>query len=450
MAETELSELLLDLTDDVKKITVTALKSNELKFKTEYYWADIFKKFNYDKTTGSIGFSSSPKQISKEKLDAFSIHDLHNSKIAILPSFIKASKIIAKIKNESIPQTDYWLSNFTNSIIQKTIERQSNRKLVLSAINFLHEIEDIDISWYPVIWLEGIIIPEKEIKIKNNLVFRQPTKEDIERKSGMYGAFSSFEVHSYPSCILLLTIKANSQSVAQRKIQKIITALQLYKVGSIIATKIKWKSDSVMWMGGGTSFSSRANVSAYRYIIEEKDTQSLSEFLSKIESLIPEDVISPGTDEVDYLTIAIQRYVDSLLKPEIAESRLTFAMMCLEALYLKQDERQELEHRLAQRISKTLYQFGHEPLEIFNKVKRSYEIRSSFVHGSPIPKNKQSDAQKLAEDILEYARSSIVIQLQLKHTMDKEKLLALVDNSLLNPQANTKLNGLLKKYCKVT
>lgn len=31
--------------------------------------------------------------------------------------------MFAKMKNESIPQTEYWLSNFTNSIIRKIVEK---------------------------------------------------------------------------------------------------------------------------------------------------------------------------------------------------------------------------------------------------------------------------------------------------------------------------------------
>lgn len=49
MADKDLSELFIDLTDKVEKLTKIAQKSNILKFKTEYFWIDIFKEFHYDK-----------------------------------------------------------------------------------------------------------------------------------------------------------------------------------------------------------------------------------------------------------------------------------------------------------------------------------------------------------------------------------------------------------------
>ena len=220
-------------------------------------------------------------------------------------------------------------------------------------------------------------------------------------------------------------------------------------MGSVIVVQANWKSDGVMWFSGGTSFGTRSHVDTYKYSLAKDDGPKLQEFLDKIEKLIPEELIRPGMSEVDHLVIAVQRYEDSLLKPEITESRLSFAIMALEALFLKEEEREELEHRLGQRVAKLLAEFGHEPLEVYNKLKRSYSIRSSFVHGSPISKDQQSEALKLTQDILEYVRLSIVIQLQLKGTIDKDKFLSLLDNTLLTQNASEKLQKILEENCEI-
>jgi hypothetical protein len=201
------------------------------------------------------------------------------------------------------------LSNFTNSIVRKTIGGESESKLTFSAINFLREIEDVDINWYPVVWLQGIIIPEKEIAVRNDLILKQPTKEDIQRRVEAYYPFAYHDtLGRHPSCILLPSLKAKSEGEAQKKIQRFITTLQLFKVGSVIAVQTKWKSDAVMWFSGGTSHSSRSHIDTYKYSLVKTDGPKLKEFLDKIEKLIPDEVILPGTSEVDHLVIAIQRY----------------------------------------------------------------------------------------------------------------------------------------------
>ena len=70
-------------------------------------------------------------------------------------------------------------------------------------------------------------------------------------------------------------------------------------------------------------------------------------------------------------------------------------------------------------------------------------------HGSPVSQDEQSEAIKLAQDILEYARLSIVLQLQIKNKMKKDDFLNLVDKSLLNDEESKKLKKLIDENCKV-
>lgn len=442
----DFTEILLELAKKVIAITKEAKKNNEIKFSKTPLIMDIITEFNYDKKTGGISYSSTGGEIYREEPDVFYLHDLLEKKIKNIPGFSKANKIIAEITNESENQANFWLSNFITSIMKKSIDGISDSKLTLSTISFSREIEDIAINWHPVVWLDGLIVLDKEIQIKKNLIIKQPTKDDISRTRRLMYPYSNGMIRDLPTAILLSSFKAKSQGDAQREIQKLLITLRLFKVGSIINISTKWKSDGVMWIGGGTTTGS-GNISPfYKYSISKNDIPKIKEFLDKIEKLIPQEIIFPSSSEVDHTVIAIQRYQDALLKPEINESRLSFAIMSLEAIYLKDNERQELEHRLGQRVAMTLAKYGHNSLEIYNKLKSSYEIRSSFVHGSPISKERQAEAAELASSIIEYSRLSIVIQLQLKGITEKDKFLNLVDNSLLNQNASDKLDALLQKH----
>jgi hypothetical protein len=88
-------------------------------------------------------------------------------------------------------------------------------------------------------------------------------------------------------------------------------------------------------------------------------------------------------------------------------------------------------------------------MEVYNTLRRSYDIRSKFVHGEPLEKaDRQYTAENLSK-VLEYNRVSIVASLQLKEKIAKEQLLNLIDNSVLSPQAETKLNEKIKQFCSV-
>ncbi len=442
----DLTEILIVLTDKVYSITSSAKKNNEIIYSKTPYVTDVFSRFDYDSKTGNIGYSYSDEEIFEEEPDWYYLSELREKKIESLSEFSKALHILAEIKNVPENQAKYWLSNFTNSITKKTIEGLSKTKLSLSTISFIREIEGVDINWYPVVWLDGLIVADKEIQIRKNLVIRQPTKQDITRKEPSHISLGN-SFRDLPSAILLPAIKSKSQNDIQKTISKIVIALRLFRVGSISILSTKMKSDSVMGLSGGT-YSSLSHPSTFeKYSISKKDIPLLKAFIEKMEPLIPLIGYDSTETQIDHTVIAIQRYNDALLKPEINESRLSFAIMCLEALYLKDHERQELEHRLGQRVSKLLGEFDHQSLEVYNKLKRSYDIRSSFVHGSPISKENQNEALSLAHDLLAFARLSIVIQLQLKEIIEKDNFLNLIDNSLLNQKALDKLQKLIQKNC---
>lgn len=442
----DLAEILIELTDKVYSITNQAKKNNKIVYSKISYIVDDFSKFDYDVKTGHIACSYSTKNIFEDEPDWYHLSQFHEKNIESLSEFSKAQTILSEIKKVHENQAKFWLSNFTKSLMKKTIDGLSKTKLSMSTISFIREIEGVEITWYPEIWLEGLIVTDKEIQIKKNMILKQPTKDNMSRKdSSQLSLGSSFR--DFPSAILLLKIKAKSQNDIQKNISKKLTVLRLFKVGSILNLKTKMKSDSVTGLGGGTSYSSSRLSTFISYSISKKDISTLKEFLEKIEPLIPSEDNSTDS-KIDHTVIAIQRYHDALLKPEIPESRLSFAIMCLEALYLKDHERQELEHRLGQRVSKLLGEFEFQSLEVYNKLKRSYEIRSSFVHGSPISMENREEANDLAHELLEFARLSIVIQLQLKKIMEKDQFLNLIDNSLLNQKATEKFQKLLEKNCK--
>ncbi len=136
------------------------------------------------------------------------------------------------------------------------------------------------------------------------------------------------------------------------------------------------------------------------------------------------------------------RYQDALLKPEAVENKIAYGIMGLEALYLKAKEREELSHRLAQRIAKIFEVLGEQPVKIYNLIKKGYDIRSSFVHGSILHGNLQ-EMKSLLDSTLELLRKSILVFLQVRKEKEKDEFLSLIDNSLLDDQALGRLKALV-------
>ena len=453
MSEQEtLATLLWKFSKEVIDIVKGLRESGKIHKVKQVYFTTKIEKFEYDK--GVKGYSASSDHIEKEEWNWINILITVEDSIKKLPSFKNVAKSMSEIYAKTQSQTEFWLSRFCAILARKFLEGLTDETVVDLITTFINDIEGSPKTWNPTVWLQGIWLGIDKIQPIDRIVFRRPTPKDLQFEYPAYIvsplSAGTFFPRVSPSTILEIKHRAKNQREMHEELEKLTVTLRLYKVGSVEKIRTEWRSKTVISFGG-TTFSSFPIGEAYKYGLDSTDTEPLKNFIERIKPLIPVEAIRGGTESVDYTVIAIRQYQDSILKPETHEGRLTKAIMSLEALYLKPMEAGELAHRLSQRVARTLSLLGYQPLEVYNIVGRAYDIRSKFIHGSQIKKEERQNIANLAEKIIDYARISIVIHLQLRAgDVDKERFLALVDNSLLNENALTKLKKLVKEKCTVT
>ena len=448
MKSSSYTSALIEYARYVKDKTNKLKSEGKIKKIVTPYIKEKFLSFSYKE--GNVSYNSSFEEINKEEFDWRSFTEVEDEfkKDKI---YLNLLEILNKTFNKENVQLEFYLSRFINTLVREIMNDASDDRIIELAISFIKDLEKSPILWNPLIWLQGIWLIDEDIKIGTNIVLKKPSEKELSKEYNLQTfpyLVGMGMPRNYPSSILEISLRVKTRQEVTNEINKLIIALKLFKVGSIRSTRTEWRSDSILQFGGVSS-SFRDFGTPYKYGISSKDTSHLEKFLNIICPIIPRNLIQPGSGQIDYTVIAIQRYDDSILKPEPVESRLSFAIMGLESLFLKENERDELQHRLSQRLAKILSLCGSQPLEVYNNLKRSYDIRSSFVHGSPIPAERLKEASKLAEKIIEYTRISILLFLQLKNIMEKDKLLSLIDNSLLHVNAQDKLDQILKDNCTV-
>lgn len=186
--------------------------------------------------------------------------------------------------------------------------------------------------------------------------------------------------------------------------------------------------------------------SIYSYNLDENKLKELQEFICHFKPLLEK------LDRDDFINIAIDFYRDGLNKDN-SIAQIAYGVIALEALY--NTDKSDLIKTLTQRCSKVLgYFYGSDALKIIIKdLKNAYNIRSGYVHGGKkYEKEKEkNNVSNLARRILNYARLSIIIFLQLSNNSEvlKEKEVKkyinkdLIDNSLIHKDFDKELEKLL-------
>lgn len=227
----------------------------------------------------------------------------------------------------------------------------------------------------------------------------------------------------------------------QLKVWKALCILRLFRTGSINAISYEMRRMAKpLRLSCGTS-GSRARGAHCRYSIARDDVANLKRFWKRVSPILPEVVFAPSDQQHDCVRIAYQRYCDAILDGGRWERRLATAVMGLEALFL--DGGGELRYKLSLRVARVLGLLGLEPHSITSVLRRAYDVRSAYVHGSVLSKDKErkigqewGGSQAFMLRVFKYLRLGILVSVMTSRPKEgmlpKENLLRLVDRSMVD------------------
>jgi hypothetical protein len=411
---------------------------------------NLYIKTKIEEQTGTSAYITTQKAFLKGGLSHRDVYKFLKS-IKENAEYSHVMSCISKKYSLNDGQASQKLDDFIiNILFDRTSEPTWNYRnditdgfLVECITIFIGDLEGNPSTWNVTLWIEGILLTQ-EYKISENILIRNVEISDRELEVPFEGVLLDYSFHDTPnkfSAILEFSFKGHFEGV-RNEVNIILTSLMLLRLGSIYSKKAEYRPNSFV-NHPHKAWSNTPYSTNYKYTLKDGDNSSISEIITILRKQWP--VIS---NESNPIHIALERYSHALLKQESIEGRITSAINCLEALYLKKDERAELTHRLCQRVSVILRILGLVPIKGYNDLARAYDIRSNYIHGQIEPE-KHKDAPKLGETVLDYARLSMIVFIQLISDYTKEDLINKIDNSLLDVKAFDKLKGIIDSQCKI-
>lgn len=343
------------------------------------------------------------------------------------------------------------ISFFIQRLIHKHFENQtiSDSDIDLLIQGFLTDINENTGTLEASVELVGLIILEDDIDIAKGVKIRKPRQEDFEFELPVH-PMNNRVYFNHPSAFLEISHDTKMQREVQEDIRKAVAILQLFRSGSVQYSSYRMRSTSRLISGNVTVSCGENKHPVYTYVIVKGESESVKHFWDSISSHLPVNLYKFGVLKTDHISIAFDRYKDALIQGGIEERKITNAMMGLEALYFKPSgEIQELDYRLRMRMAKVLGILSHDPVHVKNTVKDAYNIRSIFSHGGRLNAKQQKHylekydggVNSLTKIILDFLRVSIILSMTIK--LEKEKWIDLIDNALIDKDADQKLSTIL-------
>ncbi|MCD4731739.1 MAG: hypothetical protein K8R74_14130 [Bacteroidales bacterium] len=366
------------------------------------------------------------------------------------------------------------------SLLRLIMKQVPNRQITYENIDdyiqlFIDDYEsyrsNIPTNWNIDLWLNNIYIESDEIEIASNVFLRRPTKEqlaDVKPKPNHISEFDRMTGRGLiAGAVLSFTIPAGQRPVIglypdkiTTQIEKWLNIFRLLKPTDITVVYQSVAPVSIFEHPVSEN-KDKPQDNFWRGKVEHKDTSSFKLYLKKDEEELLKVFIKnlnsalKGFSHTSYLTgnsydLAFHRYNDSLLKTEVNAYKILSSITSLEALL--SDGSTEITFKIRLRVSKLLSYFGFNALDVSNKIRDAYNLRSKLVHGAK-PEAKKKDllefARQHTHEILNFNRICLLVALQLKQKTDKQKLIKQIDSSFIDKISDENLKKLIDENVKI-
>lgn len=412
---------------------------NKIEFSEEVFFVPVFKNWLFN--NNNIQYDVEPKEEKTKKIFNFEfIQDI----IQIILPLIKNNKdLLSEIPIEFSRNNDF-IKKYVKLLIIHTIDKEmSNRELnpneIFELVNDSMEGNDrITVS----IYLTNIWLAKNQFEINKYLSIRRIGSEDYKYTSKNQ-VQSKFRNNNDPTAVL--NLKINMKQYPQNAIEFYKSILKeiyfykflflIFKLGSVFSPECRIP---VVAMGAAICFGynfvkqdfmkqqcifKNTFLNIHQKVIstiDYEDIESIKAIINCFEVDNIKNLLYEEKDKRNYITIAINRFQNAFLTADKIESQITFAISCLEALFSTQS--MELSRTLRQRVAITIGMFGYNNLDVYKTMGDAYNYRSAYSHGDirkfkeiTLIDRKITKIKELSSEILEYAKISILIFLQIKN-----------------------------------
>jgi hypothetical protein len=425
----------------VRSRVVEAKGQNTLIQTSETYVRPKILEFEY-KEGGSIHTKWSTEYFEKSSWHWKHQRDFIQRCLTTAPRQADCSEIL---KKEFAVSNNQALYNFVQKIAFESTENLQDDRIVELVSIFLSDLNKSLITIRVVAWMDGFWLRDDHEITISDFVIRRPAIIDLQIEKPLHLAIHGHSVIDvwgpHRPAILEFSIRGLSTIEAQDYIETITNVLRLYRLGSVKTTRYQVIPESIL----SPSFMQGSPHDLYgphKYALGPEDREPMGLFFRTLKPLVEvKHGVSEPQNEPAYL--AFLKYTEAVLAGGVIEGRITSAISCLEALYLKGEERSELSHKLSLRVASLLRVLDFNPLEIQSRIHRAYEIRSTHIHGGQVDKERLKDSAELCQRILEYARISVIIFLQLHGKFEKDEFINKLDRALLEPKSLDRVRNLI-------
>ncbi len=444
---------LLDLAQGIRDGAVGGRESGALKPEKTLLWRPRVTDWRY--TEKGLSVHATSDEVSKASW--------HRAEVTLAesterrPEYGTALALLGEgMPSDQNPQQKLrrFVSVVARASLLRARQTESQRRALVD--RFLLDLEGTCQRCSVKVDIEGLMVFSDPIKFTDQgmtVVLRRSEPDDLAKEVPV--GWFPLQTALAPTAILEIRVKVRRFIELQATLDQLMAVLRLFGVGSVRFTSYVPVSQSITeFFPLGTAYYGPREQVLETGLIRQEEASRLPAFWRRLRSAMGPSFSDRIPKDAKPAGIAYQRYCDALFRNGLTERRVAGAVMGLESVLLRADERQDLSYRLRMRAAMLLGCLGCDRGRVADAIRRGYQVRSTFVHGGYMDEkmkahvgDHEGGTAGFVRELLQCLRLSIVAAALAKGT--KDDLIKQLDAALLGEGEASGLRKMLRPAMEV-
>jgi hypothetical protein len=298
---------------------------------------------------------------------------------------------------------------------------------------FIHELASGAILWRLSVWLANIRVESELLRVNETYTLRPPEAADFNFEvpsDALLGyLISPRSPLEHPDAVLEVSMR--SESAPDHDVWRFVSALCLFRLGSVSIRKIAYRAETLLSGRNGESWLAKQPQRPLSFTLSSTDQEPLAEFIRQVAHLLPPKPLGQHSEP---LWNGLKFYFRSLIDATDDEERVAQAVATIEGVLT--DQASEVTRRVSQRAAILLQFGGCDAVRVEKDLRDAYGIRSAFAHGRELKARERRSLPALRQRVMDYARLVVVKDLELRYLhqppLERQALGESLDRSLID------------------
>lgn len=370
-----------------------------------------------------------------------------------LSSYQHCLDTLARFLHSEYERAEPRLIRYLQTLLASYFDAREQPNIEALCETFMRDLTGEYIRWTVRGAIRGIAL-ETEQCVFGKYILRRPVAQDFAIEQSLDEVAHNTGRHPLiihpPSAFLEFDTYAGDHPSVRKEYEYLEDLLRLFRLGSVTSVALMSMPDSIIHTGG-VLYPVVQKQAAYVYSLKASDPQPLARFIEgTLKHLKRVAAVKTRDKQTQAICSAHQSFKQAVVNNSSIPSQILWSVKALQSLFLTATDRDQVRDRLTQRVGTLMACYGKRSEKVCHEMEEGSIIRTAPFHQLAQDATQKPRLSSLAQELIDYARLSLVVFIQLSESVNTLSLIEALDQAERSAAARERLLNLLTEKTTIS